>query len=262
VQLEARLAELKDISFENLTQAEVKELGQLRRERRAILSDPDPEVICGARKHDGSPCQNPAERGKRVCWVHGGAPGSGTQPGQQHALKHGFSARIMPDDPEIKAIIEEIDIKSPIDILWDQIVIQYAAIARAQRIMYVTDKGEMIKELKRSYEKSTERSTTKTNSNSQECEYEYEFQFSWDRQATFLIAQSKAMATLEKLIARYEAMATEEQKLKVAKLKQDMEISRERLSLEKAKLESGEPGKGNTWADLTAGGDDDESEES
>ncbi|OPX87977.1 MAG: hypothetical protein A4E54_01419 [Pelotomaculum sp. PtaB.Bin117] len=81
MQLEARLAELKDISFENLTQAEVKELGQLRRERRAILSDPDPEVICGARKHDGSPCQNPAERGSACAGCTGELRGVGRNRG-------------------------------------------------------------------------------------------------------------------------------------------------------------------------------------
>lgn len=268
VQLEARKTELEAVPFEELTQEEIKEFGNIRRERRAILSDPDPEVKCSAHNRDGSPCQNPVERGKRTCWNHGGAPGSGTQPGQQHALKHGFYSRIMPDDPEIKAIIEEIDAKSPVDILWDQIVIQYAAIARAQRIMYVQDKEEMIKELKRSYTKNTGRRTEKTSSNSDECEYEYEFQFAWDRQATFLNAQSKAMATLERLITRYEAMANDEQKLKLAKLKQDMEIDRERLGMEKAKLEQGgEPGKGDAWADLAAGDDnegddDDEPEES
>ncbi|MEC1762733.1 hypothetical protein P9E10_10365, partial [Bacillus subtilis] len=35
------------------------------------------------------------------------------------------------------------------DMIWDQIQIQYAAILRAQKIMFVSDKEEMIKELKK-----------------------------------------------------------------------------------------------------------------
>lgn len=223
-QLNARKAELEAIPFEDLTPAEIKELGRVRQERRAILSDPAPEVKCSAHNRDGSPCGNPAERGKRVCWNHGGAPGSGCPPGTQNNLRHGFYSKIMPDDEEIRGIIEEIDAKSPLDMLWEQIVIQYAQIARAQKLMYVRDQEDIVKHLKKAKdgESFTER--------------EWEFQYPWDRHAAFLTAQSKAMATLERLLARYEAMATDEQKLKVQKLKQDMEINRERLQLEKSKV--------------------------
>jgi glucans biosynthesis protein len=48
------------------------------------------KTMCGARDRDGSPCQNPPEPGKRRCWKHGGAPGSGAPFGNQNALKDGF----------------------------------------------------------------------------------------------------------------------------------------------------------------------------
>ena len=249
-QLTARRDELEAIPFEELTPAETKELGQVRRERRAILSNPDPEKKCTAHNHDGSPCRNPAERGKNVCWNHGGAPGSGAKPGEQRALKHGFYAKIFPDDEEMREIYEAINVKSPIDMVWDQIVIQYAQIARAQKLMYVRDQEDIVKHLKRikDGESISER--------------EWEFQYPWDRHASFLTAQSKAMTTLEKLISRYEAMANEEQRLKVEKLKQDMSIAKERLEIDKAKAggdgDYGTPDDGfidalksdavNTWA--------------
>ena len=45
---------------------------------------------CGARTRGGAPCRAPAVGGKRRCRMHGGARGSGAQPGNANALKHGF----------------------------------------------------------------------------------------------------------------------------------------------------------------------------
>ena len=111
--------------------------------------------------------------------------------------------------------MENIVEKNQLDILWEQITIQYAAIIRAQRIMYVESKEEMIKELKK--EEYTSDGDSKL---------EYEFQFAWDRQATFLNAQSRAMSELRSLIKQYDTMVntnwdlvTEEQKLRIDKLK-------------------------------------------
>ena len=146
----------------------------------------------------------------------------------KEAEKHGFFSKYLPD--ETLDIIQEINEKDPLDILWENIQIQYAAIIRAQRIMFVTDKEEMIKELKKSKIKTTNRKTEKTSSDSMEEEYEYEFQFAWDRQATFLNAQSRAMAELRNMIKQYDDllninrdMATEEQRLRIEKLKVDIE---------------------------------------
>ena len=57
-------------------------------------------------------------------------------------------------------------------------------------------------------------------------ETEYELQFAWDRNATFLNAQSRAMGELRSLIKQYDTMVnanlelvTEEQKLRIDKLK-------------------------------------------
>ncbi|MBY2235978.1 phage terminase small subunit [Clostridioides difficile] len=133
-------------------------------------------------------------------------------PGNKNAEKFGFFSKYLPE--ETQDLINEIKDKDKFDILWEQITIQYAAIIRAQKIMYVKDKEEMIKELKK--HESTENGE-KT---------EYEFQFAWDRQASFLNAQSRAMSELRSLIKQYDEMihkdwnlATEEQKTRVEKLK-------------------------------------------
>jgi len=44
---------------------------------------------CGAKTRRGTECQAPAVSGKKRCRMHGGAHGSGAQPGNQNALKHG-----------------------------------------------------------------------------------------------------------------------------------------------------------------------------
>ncbi|AGK95617.1 phage terminase small subunit [Clostridium pasteurianum] len=140
----------------------------------------------------------------------GNSGGTGGPPKNKKSETHGFFSKYLPEDTF--DIIQEIEQKDPLDILWENINIQYAAIIRAQRIMYVKDKEEMIKELK----KQTRGDTSDTD--------EYEFQFSWDRQATFLQAQSRAMTTLERLIKQYDellnkSLATEEQKARIEVLK-------------------------------------------
>lgn len=227
--------------------------------------DGRPGQCTGTSRQTKERCKKRVEPGKTKCKFHGGK-NMGPPPGSQNALKHGFFAKIFPDDEETRALVGEIMEKSPLDIIWEQIIIQYTAIARAQKVMFVTHKREMIKELKKIKSELGERNPA-FNPDNQDSkpfaetyrEEEWEFQFAWDRQATFLKAQSMAMKTLEGLIQRYEAMASDEQKIKVQKLKHDMQMASDRLALEKAKLESGgEPGKGSTWADLIAGDDEDE----
>lgn len=152
----------------------------------------------------------------------GGAPlknknavGHGAPKRNKNAEKFGFFSKYLPE--ETLELMENIVDKSQLDILWEQITIQYAAIIRAQRIMYVEDKDEMIKELKK--EESSEYGQ----------KLEYEFQFAWDRQATFLNAQSRAMSELRSLIKQYDAMVnanldlvTEEQRLRIDKLRTEV----------------------------------------
>lgn len=132
------------------------------------------------------------------------------------AEKHGFFSKYLPE--ETMEIVDQIKIKKSIDILWENIQIQYAAIIRAQKIMYVEDAYDMTKELKKD--------KTVTGNMSSMHEEEYEIQFAWDKQATFLKAQSRAMSELRSMIQKYEEMlesslATEEQKARIEKIKAD-----------------------------------------
>lgn len=140
--------------------------------------------------------------------------------GNKNAETHGFFSKIFP--PETIEIVEDIMVKDPLDMLWENIIIQYTAIARSQRIMDVKNKEDMTKVLKRERESTGETSDS--------WEKEYELQFAWDKQANFLQAQSRAMKTLESMIKQYDELlksnlATEEQKLRIEKLKVDISNS-------------------------------------
>ena len=140
--------------------------------------------------------------------------------GNKNAETHGFFSKIFP--PETIEIVEDIMVKDPLDMLWENIIIQYTAIARSQRIMSVKNQKDLTKVLKREKESTGETSDS--------WEKEYELQFAWDKQANFLQAQSRAMKTLESMIKQYDELlksnlATEEQKLRIQKLKVDISNS-------------------------------------
>lgn len=126
-----------------------------------------------------------------------GNPGGAAPKGNSNAETHGFFSKFLP--PETLEIMQQMNERSPADLVWDQIQIQYAAIIRAQQIMFVTGKDQLIKELKK-----TKEGFSQTGSSSEE---EYEIQFAWDRQATFLNAQSRAMGELRGLIKQFDEMA-------------------------------------------------------
>ena len=152
-----------------------------------MTKQPHASNKCGAKTRSGTPCKNNAMANGR-CRMHGGKS-TGAPKGNQNSKKHGFFSKYIPQ--ETLEIMEMLDEKSPADLIWDQIVIQYAAIIRAQQIMHVESKDEIIKEIKK--ERETEHGI----------EVEYEFQFPWDRHATFLNAQSRAMSELRSLIKQF-----------------------------------------------------------
>lgn len=148
---------------------------------------------------------------KNAVGNNGGAPEE-----NKNAEKHGFFTKWLP--PETMEIMQSIQSANPLDLLWDNIQLQYTAIMRAQHIMFVKSKEELTKELKRQKESHGETSDS--------WEKEYELQFAWDKQANFLQAQSRAMKTLESMIKQYDEMlhknwdlATEEQKARIEVMK-------------------------------------------
>lgn len=133
--------------------------------------------------------------------------------GNQKARTHGLYAKYVPE--ETLEIMDGERDKSTLDSLWESICLQKAAIVRAQRIMFVRDVADITKVQKR------------LKSGRGGKEVEFELQLPWDKQATFLKAQSRAMGTLNNMIKQYDEMcrqglADEEQRLRIAKLKAEV----------------------------------------
>lgn len=166
-------------------------------------------------KRPGAPFGN-----KRAINNKGGAP-----PENLNNLKHGmyceerfsevgFLQKYVP--AVTKNIIKDI-VKngiSDLDMLWHGILLLYSNIIRAQKIMHVKSHNDITKEMKKKSKK----------------EIEYEIQFAWDKEERFIKSQADAIFKLNKMIADYEnllnknyAEASEEQKLRVKKLKIEIE---------------------------------------
>lgn len=133
---------------------------------------------------------------------HGGA----APPHNHNAVTHGLFAKWLPD--ETSDILQVVEQQSPADIIWQNITLQYTAIIRAQQIMFVQDQSDMSNEV-----------SSIGNVES------YDVQYAWDKQATFMAAQSRAMGTLGSLIKQFVAIADEN------------DIRRKRITLMEAQVD-------------------------
>ncbi|WP_342498069.1 phage terminase small subunit [Bacillus sp. FSL K6-0923] len=182
------------------------------------------------KKRHGWERKKGAPKRKSVHTKKGGQPGNVNALGNsggaapirnQNAKTHGFYSKHMP--AEAFEIMQDIQEFSPVDLLWEQIQIQFTAIVRAQKIMFVESKGEMIKELKK------KKSVVSDSADIEE--EEYEFQFAWDRHATFLNAQSRAMSELRGLIKQFDNIAheTDERRLKLEQMRLNIEKTKKAI---------------------------------
>ena len=162
-----------------------------------------------------------SERSEKIPSVRkrGAQPGNknskGGPPGNKKAEKYGFLSKYLP--AETKEIFDAVAEADPLDLLWHQIQIQYAAIIRAQKIAYV----------KNQHDKTIEKVEEKDGNVIGE---RWEVQQAWDKQENFLKAQSRAMSTLANMLRHYEQMlrdrgenVTEEQRLRLDKLRAETE---------------------------------------
>ncbi|MCM3528282.1 phage terminase small subunit [Cytobacillus oceanisediminis] len=162
-------------------------------------------------KKRGAPKGNINAKGNR---------GGAAPKGNSNAVTHGFFSKFLPE--ESLEIMNHMQEHSPADLIWNQIQIQYAAIIRAQRIMFVENKDDITKVLKK-----------KKDSDSAE-EREWEYQFAWDKHANYLNAQSRAMGELRSLIKQFDEMAhiDDERRLKLELMRANIEKTKAEIKQE------------------------------
>ncbi|MBJ8115406.1 MULTISPECIES: phage terminase small subunit [Bacillus] len=125
-----------------------------------------------------------------------GNPGGSAPLRNGNAATHGLYRKYLPQELyDLKEELEKAINNDPLSILWESIMLQHAQIIHAQRIMFVNNKEDMTKELRK--KKLSESGF----------EEEWEIQFAWDKQASFLNAQSKALSTLSALIKDFDRLA-------------------------------------------------------
>lgn len=142
----------------------------------------------------------------------GGAPEQ-----NKNAEKYGFFSKYLPE--ETREIFNAIEQADPLDLLWHQIQIAYAAIIRAQRIAYVKDQQD----------KTVEKVEEKRGKIIGES---WEVQQAWDKQNEFLKAQARAQAEFRSLVRQYDEMlhkswdlATEEQRARIDAMKNRVQLN-------------------------------------
>ncbi|HEM5582643.1 terminase [Streptococcus suis] len=131
---------------------------------------------------------------------------TGPPKGNINALKHGLFAKYLPQ--EVLGIVKELEEKSPIDILWENITLTYANLLHAQRVLFVQDKDDSTELISGDGLKGTT----------------YEHHTAWDKQGKALAAIAKTQGELRQMIKAYDELirsplVTEEQRLRIDTLK-------------------------------------------
>lgn len=164
---------------------------------------------------------NVAKQKRNVAKHRGGqkgnrnAAGHGAPEQNKNAEKFGFFSKYLPE--ETREIFSAISDADPLDLLWHQIQIAYAAIIRAQRIAYVKDQQD----------KTVEKVEEKKGKIIGE---RWEVQQAWDKQNEFLKAQARAQSELRSMIKQYDEMlhkdweaASDEQRARIKQIKAQTE---------------------------------------
>lgn len=142
--------------------------------------------------------QKNSERSKRK---------KGGQPNNANAKTHGIFQRFLPG--ETLEIVEAIKTKTPLDLLWDQILLAYAAIIRSQKLMYVNSETDHTKLINGDFDNGTS----------------YQIETAQTKHGNYLNSLSRVQSQLNNMIKQYEKMinedplATEEQKARIANIK-------------------------------------------
>lgn len=170
-----------------------------------------------------------------------GNKGGGAPKDNENAVKHGLYRKWMPNDEETLEIYEAIrEGMGTLDILYEEILVSFTNYLRAQKIMFVKDKDDMTKELKK--EKVHKEKVEVEGPDGQiveefvetQIDREYDIQYAWDKQASALRSQASASKAIASKIKQYEELlrtlppeeVKEEHRLRMTKIKADIDAAK------------------------------------
>ena len=144
--------------------------------------------------------------------------------GNQAAFKHGLYAKLIPE--ETLELAGEINARKPTELLWEQILLQYAAIIRAQRIMFVEDENDDTQFVKKEM-----RVDKSEDGESETWIIEYDNIGAWEKQSSFMLAMTRATSELRNLIKQYVSISDEadERRLKLEAMQTTIERNKAEL---------------------------------
>lgn len=173
-------------------------------------------------KKQGAPKGNQNAKGN----TGGGAPRD-----NKNAVSHGLFANWLPD--ESLAIINEVSQMTPEDMIWQNILIQYTAIIRAQKIMHVANAHDDVNNLTGL---RLDPELIDETGKPVRIEEKREWHMAYQKQEAFMNAQSRAMSTLSNLIKQFVALADDDDKRKLEL--QTMEKRLTNVELENKRIEN------------------------
>lgn len=219
--------------------------GNITNREIAALLDENEKVIAVWKSRDK---WNVVQQSGKCCTTNrkkGGQPGNKNATGppeNKNAEKYGFFSKYLPE--ETKEIFDAVAQADPLDLLWHQIQIAYAAIIRAQKIAYVKDQQD----------KTIEKIEDKMGENL--IGEKWEVQQAWDKQNNFLKAQARAQGELRNMIKQYDEMlhknwemASEEQRTRIEVMKAKAQLNETEEFADDGFLEALKGTAAEDWAD-------------
>ncbi|MGG1637213.1 phage terminase small subunit [Paenibacillus sp. NRS-1760] len=176
----------------------------------------------------------------------GNSGGPGGPVGNDKAVIHGLFRKFMPQDPEFLELLDMAQQMEPLDMIWQTVEIAYTKMIWAQRIMFVRDKNDETKVLKKQKRQIDREMVGEGENASMESfdvfvEEEWEYQHAWDKQAVDIKTFAVAMREFRSAVKQFLSAAPEndERRAKLEMMNVQMEKAKtehERVKLQVEKL--------------------------
>ncbi|BBI32029.1 hypothetical protein KCTCHS21_14280 [Cohnella abietis] len=170
----------------------------------------------------------------------GNKGGKGGPLGNDHAVKHGAFRKFMPNDPEYLEILDMVKDMSALDMIYTGIENSFVAFVRLEKLMFVSSKDEIIKEVKKQkYEIHSTGKGDNKKLHRKLVEQEWNFHFSYERYEKYAKTQASIYASLRAGIKQFLNIAPEddERRARIALIEAQTERTQQQITIAKAEAD-------------------------